>query len=319
MNEYEFGTAARDLYDTVTEVAAGWPLPPAGSDVARHEHFAAQWATAAALGWTAILDEEPITSAAGVELLDAAAAAVSALARSGVKLPVRQTLTARYAVTGEIDPTEIAVLDGGIGVWQPVAHRVVTPAGSITEHIPTPPDHLDIAGRPVSAPDSRPVAADREDVAMVSKYLLLHEISGAIDGAVDAATGYVTHRVQFGRPLSTLPAVRITLGELSVAQGQIHAILREAARRLRASGDSSARARFALSAAGVLCAEIAGRVADTAHQLHGALGITAEAGLHHRTTLLWADRDEDAETPEREEDTPRIGEPELWDLTTPTA
>jgi acyl-CoA dehydrogenase len=31
----------------------------------------------------------------------------------------------------------------------------------------------------------------------------------------------------------------------------------------------------------------------TAHQLHGAMGVTREYGLHRHTTMLWAGRDAD--------------------------
>lgn len=53
----------------------------------------------------------------------------------------------------------------------------------------------------------------------------------------------------------------------------------------------------AAASARLAAATMATLVARTAHQLHGAVGVTAEYGLHRCTTKLWAWRD--ADTPER--------------------
>jgi acyl-CoA dehydrogenase len=48
-----------------------------------------------------------------------------------------------------------------------------------------------------------------------------------------------------------------------------------------------------VSAARISAATTASLVARAAHQLHGAVGITAEFGLHRYTSKLWALRDAD--------------------------
>ncbi|MFJ4655661.1 acyl-CoA dehydrogenase family protein [Nocardia sp. NPDC088792] len=308
---YEYTGAAADLHAAVTQAAAAWDRPQPGADVSQDETFAQHWDLAVSLGWTTILDDVELADEQGRELLEAAGAAVSALARAGAKLPVRQTLLARTAARESFDEAAVAVLDDGTGLWEPIAAVVVAPNGEVRTQTPSRAEHLDIAGRPLAAPVPRPVQlADRQSA--VSNYLLLHEITGAVDGAVDLTRAYVGQRIQFGRPLSSIPAVKTTLGELSVAQGQLHAALREVGRRLP---EASERPRFALAAAREIAATTAGFVASTAHQLHGAMGITAESGLHHRTTLLWADRDEGRTTT----DPAVLTETQLWELTAPGA
>ncbi|MFI1912441.1 acyl-CoA dehydrogenase family protein [Nocardia sp. NPDC020380] len=309
---YEYTGAAADLHDAVTQAAAAWDHPQPGTDVSQGETFTQHWDLAVSLGWTTILDEVELADEQGRELLEAAGAAVSALARAGAKLPVRQTLLARSAAREAFDSAAVAVLYDGTGLWEPVAAFVVTPNGELRTQIPGRAQDLDIAGRPLATPVPRPVQlAGRQSV--ISNYLLLHEITGAVDGAVDLTRTYVDQRIQFGRPLSSIPAVKTTLGELSVAQGQLHAALREVGRRLPETNTTLERLHFALASAREIAAVTAGFVASTTHQLHGAMGITAESGLHHRTTLLWADRDEGRTGA----DPSALTEAQLWELTAP--
>lgn len=309
---YEYTGAAADLHDAVTQAAAAWDRPQPGTDVSQAETFAQHWDLAVSLGWTTILDEVDIADEQGRELLEAAGAAVSALARAGAKLPVRQTLLARSAARESFDNAAVAVLEDGTGLWQPVAAVVVAPNGEVRTQTPVRAEDLDMAGRPLAGPIPRPIRSAGRQSA-ISNYLLLHEILGAADGAVDLTRAYVDQRIQFGRPLSSIPAVKTTLGELSVAQGQLHAALREVGRRLPEVSTTPERLHFALASAREIADTTAGFVASTAHQLHGAMGITAESGLHHRTTLLWADRDEGRTGA----DPAALTEAQLWELTAP--
>jgi acyl-CoA dehydrogenase len=49
---------------------------------------------------------------------------------------------------------------------------------------------------------------------------------------------------------------------------------------------------FAVAAAKSRVGEAAGKVAEIAHQVHGAIGFTHEHRLHHLTRRLWSWRDE---------------------------
>jgi len=102
---------------------------------------------------------------------------------------------------------------------------------------------------------------------------------GAID-ATTALTGrYTRDREQFGRPLTALPtvaqAVALMRCQLSVARAAV-----EAAR------ESPTMMNCLAAHVDIACC--AGQVARTAHDLHGAMGVAAEYGLHQLTKRLWA-------------------------------
>jgi alkylation response protein AidB-like acyl-CoA dehydrogenase len=62
----------------------------------------------------------------------------------------------------------------------------------------------------------------------------------------------------------------------------------------RAAADAAAEDPeiWKIAAAKVRCGEAAGRGAEIAHQVHGAIGFTDEHVLHHFTLRLWSWRDE---------------------------
>ncbi|GAA1024839.1 MULTISPECIES: acyl-CoA dehydrogenase family protein [Amycolatopsis] len=282
-------TLEADLDASVSEVIAGWERP---GDLRE------QWRIAAGLGWTTILDDLR-ADAPEDDLIDAACGAVTALGRGGIALPLRQTLVAR-AGTPLSTVDAIAVHPAAQGIWAPIAD------GSAFEEA-----GRDLADRPYSLvpPTEIPLR-----LAALSEVLRLQEMLGAAQGAVAEARRYVTDRVQFGKPLTAIPAVRTTLGQLKVDVRQLETVTHEA--RSRLFGDDGALA-FALATAREVSATVAPRIAQTAHQLHGAMGITYEAALHWRTRLLWADCDEGARWGDEGVDAVPVDETALWSLTAP--
>ncbi|UKD56867.1 hypothetical protein L3Q65_09135 [Amycolatopsis sp. FU40] len=282
-----------DLDVSVTEVIADWDRP---GDLREH------WRIATGLGWTAILDDFPDQR----ELLDAACGAVTALARGGIALPLRQTLVARAAAEVPLSTEDaIAGHPAAQGIWAPIADVLVGADGAPAEA------GRDFAGRPYSVSSSPEIPLR---VAALSEILRCQEMLGAAQGAFAEARRYVTERVQFGKPLAAIPAVRTTLGQLKVDVRQLETVTHEV--RLRLFGDEAALA-FALATARAVAAEVAPRIAQTAHQLHGAMGITYEAALHWRTKLLWADCDEGALWGDDGIADIPVDETALWSLTAP--
>jgi alkylation response protein AidB-like acyl-CoA dehydrogenase len=102
---------------------------------------------------------------------------------------------------------------------------------------------------------------------------------GAIDATIALTSRYVSQREQFGRPLTALPsvaqAVALMRCRLSAASAAV-----EAARQSPTTMNCLA--------AHVDVADCAGQVARTAHDLHGAMGVAGEYGLHPLTKRLWA-------------------------------
>jgi len=111
-------------------------------------------------------------------------------------------------------------------------------------------------------------------------------ISGALEGALAVTVAHLRDRVQFGVALARLPLVRDRL-----------AMLAEEVAAARAVTDAAVAAPglHTVAAAKVRAGEAAGRGAQLAHQLNGALGMTSEHALQHFTRRLWAWRDEDGD------------------------
>ncbi|MDT2005331.1 hypothetical protein FXW78_12415 [Rhodococcus opacus] len=284
---------AAQLAATVADVVATWDLPAAGCLVSEAERFHDQWKVAEELGWTTILDDVDCTSFEGLaesaDLIDAAAAVTRALAHAGAALPVRQTLVARALASEPIATGPIVVSAHSFGVWDPIATAFVDRDGTTRNRAAQGSVDRDVAARPLHRTDHPEDLGDRPD-GVLAQFLLVQEIAGAAHGAIEQARAYVSSRVQFGRPLIKLPAVAHELGRLTIAQLQLDEAIAEFARRLHTAAPD--RIRFAAIAARALACDVASDVATQAHQLHGALGLTGDATLRHRTLLLWADRDE---------------------------
>ena len=246
---------------------------------------------------------------------------VRQLARAGVSTPIVEASTAAYAVdaalAGESFDTIVAVPDLDVSskaitanlVRVPFADRarrlvIVTASSVVTvalagESVTVEPGR-DIADLPygcvrlddasvvhIPGGPAPPEAIDR--LALARSAALL----GSAWGAYELTRRYVTEREQFGAPLIKIPAVSTSLAQMAVRIRFAQSAL-DRATTVCADDNTPAPRRFgAVSAARISTAATATLVARTSHQLHGAVGITAEYGLHRYTSKLWALRDAD--------------------------
>ncbi|MBB4423830.1 alkylation response protein AidB-like acyl-CoA dehydrogenase [Bradyrhizobium sp. CIR48] len=112
------------------------------------------------------------------------------------------------------------------------------------------------------------------------------QMVGAMEAALELSIEYVNTRNQFGRPLAKFQAVQ---NQVAVSVSQVAA----AAAALDAAVEApSLQFRLAVAAAKVCIGEAAGTVAAIAHQVHGAMGFSAEYSLQRHTRSLWSWRDE---------------------------
>ncbi|MGX7706525.1 acyl-CoA dehydrogenase family protein [Methylobacterium sp. Gmos1] len=157
----------------------------------------------------------------------------------------------------------------------------------------------DIAGDPSDAlrvdsvaADSAPApfgAAELRAAGAATRALM---IAGAL-GAVSAMTvDYARERRQFGRAIGQFQAVQ---QNLAVLAGQAASAAAAADLAAEAVADWAREPGPgllpAVAAAKVRTGEAAGQGAAIAHQIHGAIGFTAEHRLHHHTGRLRAWRD----------------------------
>lgn len=112
-------------------------------------------------------------------------------------------------------------------------------------------------------------------------------IAGGLQSILDMSCAYALDRTQFGRPLAAFQAIQ---QQLAVLAGEAAAAIRAADRALEALGGDDELIEIAVAKA--RAGEAAGRGAEIAHQVHGAMGFTHEHALHQRTRRLWSWRDQ---------------------------
>ncbi|MDR3663232.1 MAG: acyl-CoA dehydrogenase family protein [Mycobacterium sp.] len=117
------------------------------------------------------------------------------------------------------------------------------------------------------------------------------QIIGAFDAAAELTVTHTGSRVQFGRPLSTFQAVQHALAAMlgEIERSRAATIL--AIRAADQYGFGDARTAYAVSVAKVAVGRAVAPVTTIAHQLHGAIGTTAEHPLWRATMRArsWAD------------------------------
>ncbi|NEW69262.1 acyl-CoA dehydrogenase family protein [Streptomyces rhizosphaericus] len=116
------------------------------------------------------------------------------------------------------------------------------------------------------------------------------QLLGALERTRDLTLDFVQRREQFGRPIIRFPtvaqAVATMAADVALARVAVAAAV-DATERQSASGE------IECAAAKVMTSRAARLVSAAAHQLHGAIGVTAEYPLHQLTRRLWAWQDED--------------------------
>jgi acyl-CoA dehydrogenase len=185
------------------------------------------------------------------------------------------------------------------------ADRVVIVGNDALAAVPLSQDGViiesgaDLAGLPIGRVQLRRAARDavnQPPTAAVVERLAITR-SAALVGSAYAAhqltRRYITERRQFGAPLSKIAAVSGALAEMSVAIRHAQSAIDRAASVCVAEERSPLTRLAAVSTARIVTARTATSVAATAHQLHGAIGVTREYRLHRHTTMLWAGRDAD--------------------------
>lgn len=126
-------------------------------------------------------------------------------------------------------------------------------------------------------------SAGAKDSELFAAMLLSAKMAGALQAALDLSVRYARERHQFGKPLASFQAIQ---QQLAVFAEETSAANMAAAAAFRAADGGDAAFEIACAK---LRANQAARVATgIAHQVHGAMGFTAEYRLQHLTKRLWA-------------------------------
>jgi len=126
-------------------------------------------------------------------------------------------------------------------------------------------------------------SAGAKDSELFAAMLLSAKMAGALQAALDLSVRYARERHQFGKPLASFQAIQ---QQLAVFAEEAAAANMAAASAFRAADGGDATFEIACAK---LRANQAARVSTgIAHQVHGAMGFTAEYRLQHLTKRLWA-------------------------------
>jgi alkylation response protein AidB-like acyl-CoA dehydrogenase len=134
---------------------------------------------------------------------------------------------------------------------------------------------------------SSPLADASARLALEGALARSVQMAGALDRALEYSITYANERVQFGRPIGKFQAVQHML---AIMAGHVAASSAAADAAVEASADSPDE--FMIAVAKSRIGEAAGKSAEIAHQVHGAMGYTREHNLHYVTRRLWSWRDE---------------------------
>ncbi|HEY2222590.1 acyl-CoA dehydrogenase family protein [Actinomycetospora sp.] len=205
-----------------------------------------------------------------------------ALAGSVARVPWARAVTALALLADGPDGSVVVLVD-------PAAARI-TPGRNLAGE---PRDHVDLDGvRPLTSAAAPPDAgAALRRRGALSRAAL---VAGASRAVLDLTVRYTGERVQFGRPVSSFPAVAAHLVRIAEQTETAAVAARSAAANAGEDDDGQGGEPHALdvAAAAVVAAEAAGLVAAAAHQATGAMGMTREFALGSLTRRLWSWRDE---------------------------
>ncbi|MBV9757053.1 MAG: acyl-CoA/acyl-ACP dehydrogenase [Alphaproteobacteria bacterium] len=151
-----------------------------------------------------------------------------------------------------------------------------------------PRETLKLDGTELPAESVRPAGDTCADgMPALGALVRAQQMVGAMERCLDYALDYANQRKQFGRPIGKFQAVQHML-----AEGAGHYAAAAAAAEMAAQAFGTPDFGFAVAVAKARAGEAAGKVAEVAHQVHGAMGFTQEHPLHFATRRLWSWRDE---------------------------
>lgn len=116
--------------------------------------------------------------------------------------------------------------------------------------------------------------------------------AGAMAHILELAVAHVSVREQFGRSLSKFQSVQQSMAQLACEVAAVDIAAAALADRLDRVGGDIASAEFEVAAAKLRANRAIGVGTALAHQMHGAIGFSADYPLHHFTIALMRWRSE---------------------------
>ncbi|BBX85733.1 hypothetical protein MAUB_36060 [Mycolicibacterium aubagnense] len=263
----------------------------------------ALWRTAETSGLTRLSGDADAGPAA-------AAVVLGTLARHAAAVPIAETdvlATWLAAAAGlpvpESGPLTLAI--DQVATWPQCGPVLVTKPGpdALCVALRGAPTRIDsghnLAGEPRARIEFDTAADDvvqlplavADELTIRGAWCRCVQIVGAFDAAAQLTITHTANRVQFGRPLATFQAVQHSLASMLGEIERARAATTLAVTAATQYGFADARTAYATTVAKVAVGRAVGPVTTVAHQLHGAIGTTAEHPLWRATMRArsWAD------------------------------
>jgi acyl-CoA dehydrogenase len=288
----------QDLLKTVDRIAEAQCAKAVRESAEAGEWPAGLWKALEDTGLTrAVLPES--AGGAGLEFADAMAV-LRRSAYHALPVPLAETMIAGRLLAAAglqvpAGPLTIATAEAKRVPWGgQCAHVAVVGENEIglASNVSVKLLEKNLAGEPrallqISPPKFSRMPKAGERLMLEGALLRSVQMAGALERVLAYALGYASERVQFGRPIGKFQAVQHLLAVLA---GQAAAA--SAAADVAVEASASAPDEFAIAVAKARVGEAAGKGAEIAHQVHGAMGFTREHNLHYSTRRLWSWRDE---------------------------
>ncbi len=240
----------------------------------------------------------------------ATAVVLGTLARHAAAVPIAETdvlatwlATAAGLPVPESGPLTLAIDE--VATWPRCGPVVVTKRGPDALYVAlrsalTPIDSAhNLAGEPRAIIEFDTAAADvvklpltvADELTIRGAWCRCVQIIGAFDAAAQLTATHTATRVQFGRPLAAFQAVQHSLASMLGEIERARAATTLAVTAATHYGFADARTAYATTVAKVAVGRAVAPVTTIAHQLHGAIGTTAEHPLWRATMRArsWSD------------------------------
>jgi acyl-CoA dehydrogenase len=126
-----------------------------------------------------------------------------------------------------------------------------------------------------------------KDKDLFAAMMLAAQMAGALQAALDLSVEYTRQRQQFGKPLASFQAIQQQLAVFAEETAAANAAAAAAFRAADLIGERGGDAWFEIACAKLRANQAARLSTGIAHQVHGAMGFTAEYRLQHLTKRLW--------------------------------
>jgi acyl-CoA dehydrogenase len=150
-----------------------------------------------------------------------------------------------------------------------------------------PRDTITFDGTPVTARAEAPAEVTEKSFWERTALGRAALMTGAVNAIAAMTLRYSTQREQFGRPIGRFQAVQAHLVTIHQQAAVVASAIDGAVAAVELGHGG-----FEIACAKILADRAAQLVTASAHQVHGAIGMTKEYPLHYLTRRLWAWRDE---------------------------